>query len=67
MISAPRRRSKMRHELLTKGYVTYEATDDDEEEDAPPAAPQGRRGGGGRSRRSPGVTKRAGEVKKLNS
>ena len=32
---------RMRYELLTKGYVTFEATDDEEEEDVAPAAPQG--------------------------
>ena len=32
---------RMRYELLTKGYVTFEATDDEEEEAVAPAAPQG--------------------------
>ncbi|CAL4983122.1 unnamed protein product [Urochloa decumbens] len=59
---------KIRHELLTKGYVTCEITDDEDEEEAMvPAALQGTRGGGGRRRHRPGVTKSAGGVvKKLN-
>ncbi|CAO2142546.1 unnamed protein product [Urochloa humidicola] len=58
----------IRHELLTKAYVTCEVTDDEDEEEATvPAASQGARGGGGRRRHRPGVTKSAGGVvKKLN-
>ncbi|CAN6373234.1 unnamed protein product [Urochloa humidicola] len=56
---------KVRHELLTKGYVTYEATDDEEEEETP-TVPHEARGGGWRRHRR-GVTKSAGgAVKKLN-
>ncbi|KAL6907892.1 hypothetical protein ACP4OV_002062 [Aristida adscensionis] len=54
---------KMRFELLTKGYVTYEATDDEADDEAapPPPPPAGRR------RHRPGVTKDAtGGIKKLN-
>lgn len=54
---------KIRHQLLTQGYVTYEATDDEEEEEeeAAPAAARGRR------RQRPGVTKTAGgRVRKAN-
>ncbi|KAL6653799.1 hypothetical protein ACP70R_008723 [Stipagrostis hirtigluma subsp. patula] len=58
---------KMIHELATKGYVTYEATDDEEDEDDNTAT-QGSRGRGGRRRHRPGVTKQAGAggIKKLN-
>ncbi|KAL6654361.1 hypothetical protein ACP70R_007826 [Stipagrostis hirtigluma subsp. patula] len=58
---------KMIHELATKGYVTYEATDDEEDEDDNTAT-QGARGRGGRRRHRPGVTKQAGAggIKKLN-
>lgn len=70
---------KMRHELETKGYITYEATDDDDalrvlrhfnsvlEDDnkGATASQQGPRGRG-RRRHRPGVMKHTGGVKKLN-
>uniref|UniRef100_A0A0A9DKP3 Uncharacterized protein n=1 Tax=Arundo donax TaxID=35708 RepID=A0A0A9DKP3_ARUDO len=55
---------EIRHDLETKGYVTYETTEDEAEQEE---AHRGPRGTGGRRRHRPGVTKHAGGVvKKLN-
>ncbi|KAJ1274231.1 hypothetical protein BS78_05G046400 [Paspalum vaginatum] len=60
---------KIRHQLLTQGYVTYEATvTDDEAEEEETAAPvQQQQGGGGQRRHRPGIVKTAGgRARKIN-